>query len=82
MKLLLTCPKQFRHLVSAMVYVGTGLDKEAVLRDLRIGYAGQIHEPDPVVWIREVFKDPLNFPKGIFIRTTFTARTYQELKPG
>jgi hypothetical protein len=70
---------QFRHLVSAMLFIDRHIhDKEKLVDQLRVQFAGQVSEPDPVIWIRNRFEGKHSYPDGVHIRKTFRARTYHE----
>lgn len=75
--------KQFRHLISAMLHIDRHIqDKDVVVEELHAQFVKQSSEQDPVVWLRSRFESKKPYPDGIYIRETFTARSFQDVKPG
>lgn len=74
--------KQFRHLMSAMLFISDVLDKDEQIMHLFVQYKEQNFEPDPVAFIREALNGCRPGTHDMYVRRSFTARAYQEVKPG
>ena len=69
--------KQFRHLMSAMLFILETLDKDEQIHELYVQYKEQ-DEPDPIVWTREALKGCKPGTHDLYVRRTFSQRTYRE----
>lgn len=70
--------KQFRHLMSAMLFISDLLDKDEQIHDLYVSYKQQDNEPDPVTWARDALNGCKPGSHDMYIRRSFSPLTYQE----
>jgi|GEM_PF-6250496 len=70
---------QFRHLMSAMLFLSEDMDKEQEINDLYTDYKTQQDFEDPVEWTLDAFEGYGPETHEIYIRDTFTAKTYSEV---
>lgn len=70
--------QQFRHLMSAMLFISDALEKDQEINDLYTVYKSQQEYADPVEWIREIFEQCDADTHDMYIRSSFTAQTYLE----
>ena len=70
--------KQFRHLMSAMLFISDLLEKDEQIHQLYVEYMEQSFEPDPVAWTREALNGCKPGSHDMYIRRSFSPRTYQE----
>lgn len=70
--------KQFRHLMSAMLFISDVLDKDEQVLQLYVQYKEQDFEPDPVSFTREALNGCRPGTHEMYIRRSFTALTYQQ----
>lgn len=71
--------EQFRHLMSAMLFISDALEKEQEINDLYTDFKTQQEFDDPVEWTREIFEHCDADTHVMYIRSSFTAQTYFEL---
>ena len=68
--------------MSAMLFINDVLDKDEQIHQLYVEYKEQDNQPDPVAWTRDALDGCKPGSHYMYIRRSFSPRTYQEVKPG